>query len=214
MEALSVLFIVGSMWFWLSASVLFFIIMALSESDHNIMAGAALVAFLASINFFNPLMISFTFTSIIMWGAIYFALGGGWSFIKWFSYLKQKADSFEHYKAKWIKKFNDRNPDNEYDLSTKTNIKDTLGAEAAHNFREYLHEKGYLSYQASDIFPSAKNNKEKLVTWILYWPTSLFWTILNDPLVRLANWIYDRFGNVYTAIANHIFKNVGVGDDV
>ena len=213
-EALSVLFIVGSMWFWLSAAVLFFVILALSENDHNIMAGAALVGFLAVINFFNPLLISFTFASIILWSVIYFIIGGGWSFIKWFSFLREKADRFEKLKLEWIAEFKEQNPDNILKLTVETNIREVLGKKAAFNFREILTKRNYLLYPDNKILPDSSNNKEKIVTWILYWPTSVFWTILNDPMVRLANWIYNKFGNVYAAIANSVFKNVGVGEDV
>ena len=40
----------------------------------------------------------------------------------------------------------------------------------------------------------------------------MFWTMLNDPLVRFAEWMYDKFGNLYSKIAKSVFGKVGVTD--
>lgn len=56
--------------------------------------------------------------------------------------------------------------------------------------------------------PQASEHKERIITWMLYWPFSMFWTIINDPLRRAFEWIYRRIGKFMQGVSDRIFKDV------
>jgi len=61
-------------------------------------------------------------------------------------------------------------------------------------FKEYLHQG--RSYD--DDSHRFEDTATKLVFWASFWPTSMFWTILNDPIKKLFNFlIYDVFIGIY-----------------
>ncbi len=58
----------------------------------------------------------------------------------------------------------------------------------------------------SDVVPTVKGRFSDLTRWIVWWPMSAFWTILNDPLRRLAEALVRAFKGIYTKIALSVFS--------
>lgn len=55
--------------------------------------------------------------------------------------------------------------------------------------------------------PLPENFKARIIAWIAYWPPSLFWTILNDPLRRLGKQIYRSISNTLKKISDKAWKD-------
>ncbi len=215
MEWLLALFLITSpLFFWAWAVIFFVIIMIFEENEQNFFAFISLGVFVALAVYSPVISIAFEPLTWLMWGAVYYAAGGLWSFIKWFSFLSKSADVFAEVKLKWLRYLNKtRAADEQLEINVKTKIPD----DKIKGFKLSLYKTGSCyahiaannysddSKNLDDIIPLAGNHKEKIVTWILWWPTSALWTILNDPLLRLANWMYARFQGMYTRIANRIF---------
>ncbi len=49
-------------------------------------------------------------------------------------------------------------------------------------------------------------HKEQILTWMIYWPPSLLWYLINKPITRLYKAIYKRVYNVYVKISNNALK--------
>ena len=213
METLALLFVFGSVGFGILSLLMFLLILALTENNHNIWAGLFIMIFAVIVNSVNPLIMSFSIYTILISTLGYFIIGGCWSFVKWFNLVKRKLTKYSELKDEWIIIFNKSNPDNILKLNTQTNITAVLGPVAASTFEKYLVLNGYSQpHHGLDIVPLAANNKEKLVNWIIFWPTSLVWTAINEPIAKIATWMYNKFSNVYTNISRSIFGNVGVED--
>jgi len=58
----------------------------------------------------------------------------------------------------------------------------------------------------SDIDPS--RNKDRLFGYVFYWPFSLVWTIFDNPLRALFDFLYDQFGMIYTTIAKRVARKI------
>lgn len=215
MEWLLALFLITSpLFFWGWAVIFFFVIMAFEENEKNLFAFISLGAFVALAIYSPVVSLSFEPLTWVMWAVVYYVAGGIWSFIKWFSYLTTRADKFAEIKLDYIRKLNKNEPSSENLL---VDIKTVIPEDSIRDFKQFLKNQdwsfSYISYDQhdcgsnnlDDIIPLASQHKEKIVTWILWWPTSAFWTILNDPLLRLANWMYARFQGMYTRIANKVF---------
>jgi len=216
MEWLAALFIVTGAWVWFWAAVCFVLVLGFSENDKNFWAFVSVGAFLALMHHSEVFSIFADPLTVAMWAGAYFFAGAGWSIVKWFLFTNKEGEKFGALKLQYLAKVNKANNlDTQLEVDIKTKIPDELIV----NFNKFLLEKYYrYRHQNPDydertlegVIPSAMQNKEKIVTWILWWPTSAFWTILNDPLVRLANWIYSKFQGLYKKIAYRAFAKYGV----
>jgi len=56
--------------------------------------------------------------------------------------------------------------------------------------------------------PLVRNHKGRVISWMSYWPWSLFWTILNDPIRRLMRRIYYRIKGILQGISDRAFKDI------
>lgn len=48
---------------------------------------------------------------------------------------------------------------------------------------------------------SVSNNKDRISAWMMYWPFSFVWYILNDPIVAFYNFLYYKLQGVYNSIS-------------
>lgn len=46
------------------------------------------------------------------------------------------------------------------------------------------------------------DNKDRISAWMMYWPFSLIWYLLNDPIVNFYNFLYHKLESIYTAISD------------
>ena len=69
---------------------------------------------------------------------------------------------------------------------------------------------GFHNRTISEREISASYNKGKLLSWIGYWPISAVWTLINDPFMRLARWVQERFNGIYTLMSKQMFKDMNV----
>lgn len=214
-EWLAAALIITGVWVWIWAAVCFVLVLAFAENEKNFFAFLTVAIFMG-IMYHSGIVVTLFNDPVALIGyfAAYFVVGGVWSFVKWFSFINKKADDFGELKLEFIKRCNKRGKneiaeDEKLEVDTKTK----LPTHYIPTFNKFLRERYFIVGWQHDydedtldsVIPSAQNHKEKIVTWILWWPTSAFWTILNDPLVKLANWMYDRFQGLYKKIANRAF---------
>ena len=117
----------------------------------------------------------------------YMIVGTAWSTFKWYLYVGKVAD----------------------------NIKETIdniGREKAAEKLSYYDNGDKNTQKILDtnfmcLAPDVKKHKHKITTWILLWVPSATWFILNDPLRRTANWIYDRVKGIFQSISDKVFKS-------
>lgn len=55
--------------------------------------------------------------------------------------------------------------------------------------------------------PEPENYKGRIISWIVYWPASMFWTILNDPIRKLGRQLYYAIAGVLTKISDSAWKD-------
>jgi hypothetical protein len=60
---------------------------------------------------------------------------------------------------------------------------------------------------------SATRYSQKIIHWMLYWPISGIWTILNDPLRTAFEYLYEYFGKTYDRITASFIKQISKQDD-
>ena len=205
-DAFVAFFVLGSFGFYVLAASVFLGVLFFSEHENNIISAILVALFVWIMESNGSFSLFHNPWELARWVLLYFAVGAGWSVVKWFSFVNKRGDEFAELKIKWLKRYNDRTAD-EYKLPVANST--DIPATELQNFVKFLKDMDYIDYKYKDIVPDWKNCKEKITTWILWWPTSAIWTIINDPLVRFARWIYKKLGGVYEAVSRIAFKKFG-----
>lgn len=58
-----------------------------------------------------------------------------------------------------------------------------------------------------DHIPVARKNKSKILSWMMYWPFSALWTLINDPVRRAFRIIYNRIESYFDKISKSMFSS-------
>jgi hypothetical protein len=48
--------------------------------------------------------------------------------------------------------------------------------------------------------------------WIMYWPWSMIWTLINDPVRSMVEYLYQKLQGTYQAVSDRMFKEFEEGD--
>lgn len=212
-------FAFGTVWFYIACVVTFFGIMALAENEHEIFAIFVLAAFIFLMEQSGAFNIFADPIALIKWSVLYFVIGVVWSFAKWWSFVTKKAEEFVDSRMHFLTHLPSLVSRRHVDVPSDIDIHNIVDAETVDEktkvpaelkevFFDYLRNNGVITYdqkERKDIKPSALENKSKITTWIIWWPTSALWTIVSDPMVRIANWIFSRLKGTYQLISNKAF---------
>lgn len=217
------LFILGGIWSFMFVGFLFVVLLALTENEHDFWAVFVLILFGWGVVNFNQDMTFPSIGEMLTYVAYYFVAGASWSVGKWYFFVKEKAVAFGELKVQFFKRLNeifDANDsgDEHVVVSPTTKIPekfqdsfkqhvDQNGSRGFNHITKYHFENDFKGY-LNQFIPSAISNKSKLVRWIMWWPLSATWTIINDPIRKLANYIFGRLQGVYTRISNAAFAGM------
>lgn len=113
---------------------------------------------------------------------VYFAIGSAWIIIKWFSHVYKMRDQFNRIKPDCINEL--KRVDHDFDPNRLTD----QGKQRIYRLAAQKLGVQILPLQVSQ-------HKAQMYMWWLCWPVSLFWTVLNDPITRLWNFVYNTFGS-------------------
>ena len=65
-----------------------------------------------------------------------------------------------------------------------------------------------FEYHLKNNYYDASYNKERIIHWMLYWPLSGLWTLINDPIRTAFEYIVEYFGGTYNKITKYLFKDM------
>ncbi len=75
------------------------------------------------------------------------------------------------------------------------------------NWEQSFNRRGFLNINGG-LPPMVRFNKTKILTWMIYWPWSAIWTVINDPIKRIFKFIYNVVQDYLQSISNRIFRHV------
>ena len=206
-------FVFGNFWFWISCIAFFSGLISLSDYDQNFWASIITLGFFIGIYHFNNLIINW---SLVPWAILgYLILGVMMSFIKWITYLKLRASEYANLKEEWIifiadsyiEKYGNAAYD---DINKNTNLKSVLTLDEYDAFKARLKRSGFINLYETRIIPLWKDKYKKLISWALWWPAVMVWSLLNDHIRNAFSWIIKALRKWYETLAIKIFAKVGV----
>jgi len=203
-EFLAAMFVFGGLWFWVVVLAWFGSLMWVSETESNVVG--TIVTVLLAWGFLSYNDFNVSVAAIIITILTYVATGAVWSVVKWMSFVRKHVAKFVTFKREWIRSNKRKYPalanaSVETDFATLNDNIDDINRAFIADCREHFR---YES-RSGDIIPTPATNKNRITTWIIWWPASMIWTLIDDPFMRLVNWVIDELGNLYTNIAQHAF---------
>lgn len=184
---LAELFVFGSIGFWcLCAGILGGMIWFTDKEwpGCSILLAAATAAFFYLVYGVNPVVWALAHkqeAAMLVGG--YFAVGTIWAVVRW---------------AFWVQKLMDRlKPSIEFFETTRA--PQAAVAKGTDQYKSMLLQ--YLNSEAINKFdtafpPKLRSNKSRILFWIGFWPFSAIWTLINEPIKKIAHFIYNRLTGV------------------
>lgn len=138
---------------------------------------SAILSFIAN----NPVI-------IISGIGLYFVLGTLWATFKWYLYVKKEANEINDF-------INSK--------ASKEIAADEMSKRSYYGIsKERLLETNFMA-----AAPQASKHKGKITSWIAFWVPSAIWSLINDPIRKIVNGIYDSIKGIFQNISNSIFKS-------
>lgn len=210
LESIETVMAVGSFWFWIvivGAMIACSVLLEIPSKYKDVtLFPVFFVTIIVSACFYitGPLKDLFYYViehkvmSVILI-LCYFATGCVYSMIKFWSFLDNIRSKYFEFRESWIvcKKgfFPQGAFDKDVDIKTlpiPSELKEKWIADIKYNDREMY------DYASGDL--TVANYKSAITSWIIYWPLSGLWFLINDPIKRFANYLYSQFKHIYSKI--------------
>lgn len=195
------LFLAGTMWFWiLMAIAVLSVGLCVARESFGKATLCVVVTFAALALFgdFNVLhWLRDHYLSFGVYLVAYLAAGTVWSIVKWWRFIRRKRVDYDRRKGAFMVG---------HELPCDAPMPDKLKTE----WRTHLEqERRYSADRREETFPPKANAyKAKIMAWMMYWPWSLVVTVIDDPIRKLFNAIFEAIRGLYQRIADSAFKDV------
>ena len=63
---------------------------------------------------------------------------------------------------------------------------------------------GYDAFRTINVM----SNKGRIISWMCYWPFSLLWTALNDPIRKLFEYLFSKTKRIFESMSDKAMKEI------
>jgi hypothetical protein len=206
------LFVIFSFWWWAIIAVGGFCLLLAIEDGSWI--GATVVSVITAI------LLSVLGTSTwIQWCwhnpwlllggiAIYVVAGLIWSITKWYFFLTDCRKEYVAERDRWLDKKGEaagKMPD--YLMAEW--LEHAKKRRSFFSWRRHGADLSMMKLKTPKaLFPKAKENKGRIVTWMVWWPLSIVWTIIADWVKRFFERLFELVKDIFDRMSARIFKEV------
>lgn len=187
-----------SIWFWLLMLVGIVGLIWTTETESPFLAavifGVSAVAahFLFGVSLFAAIVAN----PLVAIGAVlgYLLAGVLWAFPKWYFFVRNKRNAYLDQLRTFLRGLGYEGWD------TATTIPDE-------HRREWFK---YHGRRRGSLVPLARDNKSRILHWMAWWPFSMIWTLINDPIRHLYRWTWETLRGVFDSIAKAAMGGIEV----
>lgn len=194
------LFAIGTLWFWVLLGIVTIVLFAAVEAERVGFATLAMIAFFGLLSWqgdFSLVGSAAEHPGLAVLAALgYLAVGALWSVGKWWFYVKGLRRKLIDAKERFC-----RDNGIVWQGPERTPIPDAKR-------EDWERVIGYSGLKK----PSVGRNRWRIMSWMAYWPWSMTWTVINDPVRKIFRRIFDRLRAVYQRIADSAYKGFDEAD--
>jgi len=206
MEALAIFFAFGGVWYFLFSGLWLILLFYWVEHEHIVLSGLNVALYVLFLNYIVKKSVIDSFIEhpgrsfFIVLG--YLIAGFIWSFVKWWLFVNKKAIEYKEKRYEWLqeqKAYRERRG-----VSLEGIGEVTLETMVPDNWKNDWLSKIGFGYGR----PKAVKHKRTISHWILYWPVSALWSLLDDFIGKVIRIIVVKFRYIYEMITKNAFKNI------
>lgn len=193
-------FVFGTFWFWLLAAVALVGMFWSISKEAGGWASFVLLAFFTILALFGTFnVVSYSWNHPLhaaMVVGIYLLGGVPWATAKLWIWGKNLRDDLEEIQEDW--------------LQGKGYNRKTLTTGQIEEWNNSIAKKDFtqsIGNTDGEVTPKIRNHKSKVISWMIYWPVSLLWTLFKDALKRLWSAVYHAIARKLQGVLNSVFKN-------
>ena len=182
--------------FWIVAFIALASLLAAKEGEHyKISAGITVGAFLVLLYLGGSTIKQAFFwvvnnpTTLVEYIFAYAVLGIVWSLVKWVFHLWRIRDRLIDYRQ-------------------KENIKSGVSLNEDQRKAFFFYARDIMGKTADSLPPRARENKARITSWMIYWPISMPWTLVNEPVKRFFTFAYYRLAGILEGISTRMFRGL------
>ena len=195
----------GTLWFWIVAieTIIIFMSVLLDSDEKHYFTSISFVISLLLLQFVAKIDILSWLVNhgpaLLTYLCSHLTLGTLWSIFKWYCFVQASLKEYRQRKTRFLMEFN---PDSAQTGIMPPDLKTKWEAEiTAKPFWNSTPPR--LEYP-----PNIKDHKNKVATWIFYWPISMTCSLLGDFTSWLANKIVSFIKRVYNFISDLVFSEL------
>lgn len=130
----------------------------------------------------------------------YFVAGTSWAIGKWYFYIRRYNHEYGDIKRDFLRRC-ERNDLSELHPEQSKVFRDEV-------VRKFNELSGKYSGKESFTFPLAAERKSAILGWMMYWPLSMTWTLINDPVKRAFIAIYRNISGGLDRMTKRLTGNI------
>ncbi len=192
LASIATMFAIGALGFWALTALAAILLIWTIDSERPTSAFVLLVIYAivlgitGSFNVVdwvlrNPL-------ELLKYVAGYVAIGVGWAWIRWEFFINVIDRQYNEFRSEYL------TTKGLTELVTDAQKKEFLDLADVHGF-------------GSTVIPVRVNrNKARLILWMTYWPFSMPWTLIDEPVKRTFEFLYLQLGSALQARSNQKFS--------
>lgn len=189
--------VVGGLAFWIALAVWLVILWALVEHDHGFIGLCSIVAYGCLLQFGFKVDVLGSILAhpipLIIFAVLYFFLGAGWAFWRWFLFAKDQLEPYLHERTNWL-------------ISKNQTSFDSIPEGLREEWVKHVEDNWRIKDMTKP--PLVRDNKNKIMRWIGYWPLSAITWAFNDMIRRFVRMIYNYIHDWLQSIANRVFASI------
>jgi len=187
-----------SIWFWIVMVLGFLGLIWTTETESPLLAATIVGASaLVAHSIFGVSIFALVASNpLIAIGALFGYLVAGvlWAFPKWYFFVRNRRDQYLNQIRGFLRGCG-------YDQwDSATTVPD-----------EYL-DRYFKQFgqRRRSIIPLARDHKSRIIHWMAWWPFSMIWTLINDPIRHMFRWTWETLRGTFDAIARSAMGGIEV----
>jgi hypothetical protein len=195
------IFLLWSFWFWVLVGLEVTLLFVSTVWEKGWVAWVSLAVFLAALQLLGDVnVLGYVWENpwtILMGLGIYLSGGVPYVFFKWYLFVSDHKRKYLDLRNQWLENQGVQMPV----------VFDKLSDEIQSGWRKEWKEK-HARWGDTEFIPSVRKHKGRIIDWMILWPFSFLWTMLNDPIRRFFRHVYNHISESLQAISHKVFADV------
>jgi len=186
------IFAFGTVGFWALCALVWILLTAAVEFEKPGLATFSLLVAFGALSYFGIIDVQALISNpwMVVKGVSGYLLGGLiWAACKWVFYVRSVGRKYDDDKRQFL----------------ESQTPPIEGMNIPDDFLEKWQQ--HIRYRPEIKKPNARNSKARIMTWMVYWPWSFVWTMIDDPIKNAFHSILHWTQGMFQRVSDQLWGN-------